>query len=89
MILSETKDRGKYETLKEKDEKDQQVIAQELLRTTSLYEEIRKFQNKITAHNAMSGKEISEILGERDFFQKIYWTLKNCFLSGAYHCLFP
>ncbi|GAB1868026.1 Dynein regulatory complex subunit 2 [Camponotus japonicus] len=77
-----TKSRQKYyEALKEKDEKDQQMIAQQLLRMTNLFEEIRKFQSKMTTYDATAKTEISEILNEHDFFQKAYWTVKNRFLS--------
>ncbi|XP_072754557.1 dynein regulatory complex subunit 2 [Anoplolepis gracilipes] len=77
-----TKDRQKYyEALKEKDEKDQQVIGQQLLRTSNLFEDIRKFQIKIATYDATAKTKISEILNEHDFFQKAYWTVKNRFLS--------
>ncbi|XP_025074935.1 dynein regulatory complex subunit 2-like [Pogonomyrmex barbatus] len=75
---NKTKDRRKcYETLKEKDTKDQQVIAQQLLRITSLFEEIQKFRNKIMTYDVTAKKEISEILMEHDFFQNAFWTVKN------------
>ncbi|XP_067210933.1 dynein regulatory complex subunit 2-like [Linepithema humile] len=78
---NKTKDRrNHYEPLKEKDGKDQQVIAQQLLRTASLFEEIQKFRSKITTYDAATNREISEILAEYDFFQKVYWTVKNRFL---------
>lgn len=87
-IISGTKSRQKYyEALKEKDEKDQQMIAQQLLRMTNLFEEIRKFRSKMTTYNATAKTEISEILNEHDFFQKAYWTVKNRFLSGAHRHL--
>nr|XP_012231115.1 PREDICTED: coiled-coil domain-containing protein 65-like [Linepithema humile] len=87
-IIPETKDRrNHYEPLKEKDGKDQQVIAQQLLRTASLFEEIQKFRSKITTYDAATNREISEILAEYDFFQKVYWTVKNRFLFGAYYSL--
>jgi len=87
-IILETKDRRKhYEVLKEKDQKDQQVIAQQLLHTANLFEEIQKFRSKITTYNTATNKEISEILAEYDFFQKAYWIVKNRFLFGAYYCL--
>ncbi|XP_039308358.1 dynein regulatory complex subunit 2 isoform X2 [Solenopsis invicta] len=75
---NKTKNRRKcYEALKDKDEKDQQVIAQQLLRITNLFEEIRKFRGNITTYDAMVKKEISEIMMEHDFFQKASWTMKN------------
>lgn len=81
-IILGTKDRQKYyEALKEKDEKDQQVIGQQLLRTSNLFEDIRKFQIKIATYDATAKTKISEILNEHDFFQKAYWTVKNRFLS--------
>ncbi|KAG5306338.1 DRC2 protein, partial [Pseudoatta argentina] len=81
---NETKDRRKsYETLKNKDEKDQQVIAQQLLYTTSLFEDIQKFQNKITTYDSMAKKKISKILTEYDFFQKASSIFKNRLLSVA------
>lgn len=77
-----TKDRRKsYETLKNKDEKDQQVIAQQLLYTTSLFEDIQKFQDKTTTYDSMAKKKISEILTEYDFFQKASSIFKNRLLS--------
>lgn len=79
---NKTKDRQKYyEALKEKDEKDQQVIAQQLLRTTNLFEEIRKFRGKIATYDASAKTETSEILDEHNFFQKAYWTVKTRFIS--------
>ncbi|KAG5332170.1 DRC2 protein, partial [Acromyrmex heyeri] len=79
---NETKDRRKfYETLKNKDEKDQQVIAQQLLYTTSLFEDIQKFQDKITTYDSMAKKKISKILTEYDFFQKASSIFKNRLLS--------
>lgn len=63
------------------------MIAQQLSRMTNLFEEIRKFRNKITTYNATAKTEISEILNEHDFFQKAYLTVKNRFLSGACHHL--
>ncbi|EGI70071.1 Coiled-coil domain-containing protein 65 [Acromyrmex echinatior] len=79
---NETKDRRKsYETLKNKDEKDQQVIAQQLLYTTSLFEDIQKFQDKTTTYDSMAKKKISEILTEYDFFQKASSIFKNRLLS--------
>ncbi|XP_050447034.1 dynein regulatory complex subunit 2-like [Cataglyphis hispanica] len=86
---NKTQDRQKhYEALKEKDEKDQKIIAQQLLRTTNLFEEIRKFQSKIATYNTSAKAEISEILNEHDFFQKAYWIVKNRFFSGAHYHLF-
>lgn len=85
MVILETKNRRKcYEALKDKDEKDQQVIAQQLLRITNLFEEIRKFRGNITTYDAMVKKEISEIMMEHDFFQKASWTMKNRLSSGVY-----
>ncbi|XP_011696423.1 PREDICTED: uncharacterized protein LOC105455071 [Wasmannia auropunctata] len=79
---NKTKFRRKcYEALKDKDEKDQQVIAQQLLRTASLFEEIRKFRSKITIYDSTAKKKTSEILTEHDFFQKASWTVKNRLLS--------
>ncbi|KAL6440135.1 hypothetical protein ACFW04_003030 [Cataglyphis niger] len=76
------KDRQKhYEALKEKDKKDQKIIAQQLLRTTNLFEEIRKFQSKIATYNTSTKTEISEILNEHDLFQKAYCIVKNRFFS--------
>ena len=69
--------------LKNKDEKDQQVIAQQLLHTASLFEDIRKFQDKITTYDSMAKKKISKILMEHDFFQKTSCILKNRLLSGV------
>jgi len=84
-VILETKNCGKcYEALKDKDKKDQQVIAQQLLRTASLFEEIEKFRSKIRTYDFMAQKEISEILTEHDFFQKASWTVKNRLLSGEY-----
>ncbi|KAL0132061.1 hypothetical protein PUN28_000082 [Cardiocondyla obscurior] len=85
-VLSDYEEKTKncrkyYEVLKEKDEKDQQMIAQQLLRTTSLFEEIRRLQGKITVYDATAKKEISKILTEHDFFQGINWTIKNNFFS--------
>ncbi|XP_011883548.1 PREDICTED: coiled-coil domain-containing protein 65-like [Vollenhovia emeryi] len=81
-IILETKTRRKcYEALKDKDEKDQQVIAQQLLRTASLFEKIRKFRSKITTFDVLTKTEISEILTEHDFFQKAFWIVKNRLLS--------
>ncbi|XP_018352715.1 PREDICTED: coiled-coil domain-containing protein 65-like isoform X2 [Trachymyrmex septentrionalis] len=73
--------RKSYEMLKNKDEKDQQVIAQQLLHTASLFEDIRKFQDKITTYDSMAKKKISKILMEHDFFQKTSCILKNRLLS--------
>ncbi|XP_018058952.1 PREDICTED: coiled-coil domain-containing protein 65-like [Atta colombica] len=79
---NETKAHGKsYDMLKNKDEKDQQVIAQQLLHTASLFEDIRKFQDKITTYDSMAKKNISKILTEHDFFQKTSCILKNRLLS--------
>jgi len=84
-IILETKNcRKYYEALKDKDKKDQQVIAQQLLRTANLFEEIEKFRSKITTYDFMAKKEISEILMEHDFFQKASWTVKNRLLSGEW-----
>ncbi|XP_012054675.1 PREDICTED: coiled-coil domain-containing protein 65-like [Atta cephalotes] len=73
--------RKSYDMLKNKDEKDQQVIAQQLLHTASLFEDIRKFQDKITTYDSMAKKNISKILTEHDFFQKTSYILKNRLLS--------
>ncbi|XP_025154550.1 dynein regulatory complex subunit 2 [Harpegnathos saltator] len=82
-VISETKNRRKcYETIKEKDEKDQQVIAQQVMRTGNLCEEIRKLRGKITMYDATAKKNISEIRIEYDFFENAYWTMKNRLLSG-------
>ncbi|TGZ54764.1 Uncharacterized protein DBV15_10959 [Temnothorax longispinosus] len=88
-ILSDYQNKTKnhrkcYEALKDKDKKDQQIITQQLLRTASLFEEIRKFRGKIMTYDATAKKEISEILTEHDFFQRASWTVKNRLLSGAY-----
>ncbi|EFN82847.1 Coiled-coil domain-containing protein 65 [Harpegnathos saltator] len=79
---NKTKNRRKcYETIKEKDEKDQQVIAQQVMRTGNLCEEIRKLRGKITMYDATAKKNISEIRIEYDFFENAYWTMKNRLLS--------
>ncbi|KYN15166.1 Coiled-coil domain-containing protein 65, partial [Trachymyrmex cornetzi] len=79
---NKTKNRRKsYGMLKSKDEKDQQVIAQQLLHTASLFEDIRKFQGKITTYDSMAKKKISKILTEQDFFQKASCIIKNRLLS--------
>ncbi|XP_077264769.1 dynein regulatory complex subunit 2 [Temnothorax americanus] len=85
-ILSDYQNKTKnhrkcYEALKDKDKKDQQIITQQLLRTASLFEEIRKFRGKIMTYDATAKKEISEILTEHDFFQRASWTVKNRLLS--------
>lgn len=64
------------------------MIAQQLLRTTNLFEEIRKFRGKIATYDASAKTETSEILDEHNFFQKAYWTVKTRFISGAHHHLF-
>ncbi|XP_036140337.1 dynein regulatory complex subunit 2 isoform X2 [Monomorium pharaonis] len=82
---NKTKSRRKcYEALKDKDEKDQKVIAQQLLRTANHFEEIRKFRDNIATYEATTKKEISEIATEYDFFQKASWTVKNRLLSVFY-----
>ncbi|KYN00890.1 Coiled-coil domain-containing protein 65 [Cyphomyrmex costatus] len=70
-----------YEILKDKDEKNQEVIAQQLLRTTSLFEDTRKFQGKIRTYDFIAKKKISKILIENDFFEKASWTVKFRLLS--------
>ncbi|XP_012539585.2 dynein regulatory complex subunit 2 isoform X1 [Monomorium pharaonis] len=85
-IALKTKSRRKcYEALKDKDEKDQKVIAQQLLRTANHFEEIRKFRDNIATYEATTKKEISEIATEYDFFQKASWTVKNRLLSGVHY----
>lgn len=74
--------------LKDTDDKDQQIITQQLLHTESLFEDIRKFQDKITTYDSMAKKKISNILMEHDFFQKASWVVKNRLLSGCAYCLF-
>ncbi|XP_024882399.1 uncharacterized protein LOC112461400 [Temnothorax curvispinosus] len=81
-ILETKNNRKCYEALKDKDKKDQQIITQQLLRTASLFEEIRKFRGKIMTYDATAKKEISEILTEHDFFQRASWTAKNRLLSA-------
>lgn len=82
-VTPETINRKKcYETIKEKDEKDQQVLEQQCTRTTNLFDEIRKLRSKITAYDVTAKKNISEILMEHNFFQNIYCTMKNRLLSG-------
>ncbi|KYQ60020.1 Coiled-coil domain-containing protein 65 [Trachymyrmex zeteki] len=79
---NKTKNRRKsYEMLKDTDDKDQQIITQQLLHTESLFEDIRKFQDKITTYDSMAKKKISNILMEHDFFQKASWVVKNRLLS--------
>ncbi|XP_020293802.1 coiled-coil domain-containing protein 65-like isoform X2 [Pseudomyrmex gracilis] len=79
---NKTKNRRKhYDALKEKDDKDQLIIAQQLLRTTNLFEKIQKFENKIIMFDATSKKEISDILTEHEFLQNVCWTVKNRFIS--------
>jgi len=63
---------------------DQQIIMQQLLRITKLFEEIRKFRSKIIAYDTIAKKDISEISVEHNFFQKAYRTIKNRFLSGVH-----
>ncbi|XP_025997137.1 uncharacterized protein LOC105196228 isoform X1 [Solenopsis invicta] len=58
---NKTKNRRKcYEALKDKDEKDQQVIAQQLLRITNLFEEIRKFRESLLDHEKSSQLRANE-----------------------------
>ncbi|XP_032674915.1 dynein regulatory complex subunit 2-like [Odontomachus brunneus] len=73
--------RKRYKAIKEKDEKDQQVIAQQLTRTANLFDEIRKLRGKITMYDVTAKKDISEILMEHNFFQNAYSTMKNRLLS--------
>lgn len=87
-IIPETKYRRKcYEALKEKDEMNRQMIAQQVLRAANLFDEIRKLRGKIATYDGITKRNISEILIEHDFFQKAYWTVKNRFLSGEYYYL--
>ncbi|XP_071581331.1 dynein regulatory complex subunit 2 isoform X2 [Temnothorax nylanderi] len=57
-ILSDYQNKTKnhrkcYEALKDKDKKDQQIITQQLLRTASLFEEIRKFREQTKDKNQL------------------------------------
>lgn len=63
---------------------DRQVIAQQLSRVMYLFEEIRRFRSKIAAYDATADKDISEILNEHEFFQKVYKAIKHRFLSGTH-----
>ncbi|OAD52255.1 Coiled-coil domain-containing protein 65, partial [Eufriesea mexicana] len=78
-----TEDRQKgYETIKKKDQVDQQTIARQHLRIAILFEEIVKFRGKIASYKKQSAIQLQEIIRESNFFYNIYRETNERFISG-------
>nr|KAF7426973.1 hypothetical protein H0235_006667 [Vespula pensylvanica] len=77
-----TKNRRKlYDVVKEKDEKNQQIITKQYVRIAVLSETISKFREKMATHKANVNKQFKEIMEEQNFFYTSYWIMKNRFVS--------
>ncbi|KAL2726559.1 dynein regulatory complex subunit 2-like [Vespula squamosa] len=77
-----TKNRRKlYDVVKEKDEKNQQIITKQYVRISVLSETISTFREKMATHKANVKKHLKEIMDEQNFFYTSYWIMKNRFIS--------
>ncbi|XP_035736836.1 dynein regulatory complex subunit 2-like [Vespa mandarinia] len=77
-----TKNRQKlYDVVKEKDEKNQQIITKQYVRIAVLSETISKFREKMAAHKTNVNKYFKDIIDEQNFFHTSYWIMKNRFIS--------
>ncbi|KAI4494224.1 hypothetical protein M0802_009093 [Mischocyttarus mexicanus] len=78
----DTKNRRKmYDAVKEKDEKNQQIIMKQYVRISVLSETICKFRDKVATHKANVNKDFKEIMDEQQFFYNSYWIMKNRLIS--------
>lgn len=83
----DTKNRRKlYDLVKEKDEKNQQIITKQYVRIAVLSETISKFREKMATHKAKIKDYFNEITNELNFFYNSYWIMKNRFITGKYSC---
>ncbi|XP_033220917.1 dynein regulatory complex subunit 2-like [Belonocnema kinseyi] len=73
--------RNAYEALKEKDDTDRNIINHQLIRTATLFEEIRKFREKVSNLKSITEKKVTDIRKEQNFFQEAYGTVKKRFLE--------
>ncbi|XP_058805646.1 uncharacterized protein LOC131672449 [Phymastichus coffea] len=77
-----TKARRKdFEALREKDEKDRKVIADNTLRIEKLYETLHALKGKITEYRHYSDKELADCKFERDYFRSAWFAIQSRLLS--------
>ncbi|XP_015178746.1 PREDICTED: uncharacterized protein LOC107067608 [Polistes dominula] len=83
IFFVDTKNRRKiYEIVKDKNEKNQQIITNQYVRISVLSEIINKFRDKVATHKANVNKDFKEIMDEQHFFYSSYWIMKNRLISG-------
>ena len=59
-----------------------------MVRTATLFEEMRILKEKIPQYKSLTGNEIITIEKERNFFQESYCAIKNGFIEGMRTLLF-
>ena len=69
--------RKDFEKVKEKDDKDKKIIADQSMRIQNLYKTIQQLKNKINYLHEKANTEIDDCKFERDYFHKAYITIQN------------